>query len=134
MNAVDTNVLIYACDKSNLRHREIARDVLKQTHGGVIPYQVAVEFIAAARKLSSQGFTSQAAWSRLKNYLKIYRMALPTRAMLDRAKSLRLDHRWSYWDALLVAACLDAGVTRLYTEDMPGSAPPEGLEIINPFA
>lgn len=37
-------------------------------------------------------------------------------------------------DELYDAACLDAGVTRLYSEDLPGRPPPEGLEIVNPFA
>ena len=54
--------------------------------------------------------------------------------VLIRAYSLHVDQRWSFWDALIAAACLDAGVTRLYTEDLPGRTPPDGLEIINPFA
>jgi predicted nucleic acid-binding protein len=40
----------------------------------------------------------------------------------------------SSWDALLVAACLEAGVTRLYTEDFDDSVKKEGLEVVNPFA
>ena len=40
----------------------------------------------------------------------------------------------SSWDALLVAACLEVGVTRLYTEDFDDSVRAEGLEVINPFA
>ena len=40
----------------------------------------------------------------------------------------------SSWDALLVASCLEAGVTRLYTEDFDDSLKAEGLEVINPFA
>jgi predicted nucleic acid-binding protein len=57
----------------------------------------------------------------------------PTRAVLARAEALHIG-QWSFWDAMIVAACQDAGVTRLYSEDLPGSAPPEGLEIVNPFA
>jgi len=34
---------------------------------------------------------------------------------------------------MLFAACLEAGVTRLYSEDVPGAAIPN-LEIVNPFA
>jgi predicted nucleic acid-binding protein len=37
-------------------------------------------------------------------------------------------------DAPITAACLDAGVTRLYSEDLPGRKPPQPLEILNPFA
>jgi len=34
---------------------------------------------------------------------------------------------------LIEAACLEAGVTQFYSEDLPGRAPPQPLEIINPF-
>jgi predicted nucleic acid-binding protein len=39
----------------------------------------------------------------------------------------------SLWDALIVAACLEAGVTVLFSEDIPGRAVP-GLDFTNPFA
>jgi len=35
---------------------------------------------------------------------------------------------------MIAAASLEAGVTRLCSEDLPGRTPPDGLEIINPFA
>jgi predicted nucleic acid-binding protein len=35
---------------------------------------------------------------------------------------------------MIVAACLEAGVTRLYSEYLPGHAVPGELEIVNPFA
>jgi predicted nucleic acid-binding protein len=34
---------------------------------------------------------------------------------------------------LLLAACADAGVTRLDSEDMPHGADIDGVKIINPF-
>jgi len=39
----------------------------------------------------------------------------------------------SSWDAILVAACLDYGVTRLYTEDLHHGLRIDSLEIVNPF-
>ena len=39
----------------------------------------------------------------------------------------------SIWDAMIVAACLEGGVTRLYTEDFGGYLRIDGLEIVNPF-
>ena len=100
----------------------------------MILWQVAVEFIAAARRLEKRGFTRQIAWARLKNFLRIYQFVYPTRAVLDYAQRLHVEQQWSFWDSTIVGACLEAGVTRLYSEDLPGSKPPEGLEIINPFA
>ena len=100
----------------------------------VLLWQVACEFIAASRKLAGQGFTPGAAWLRLAELAELMLLRFPTQRTLDRARELQINQQWSFWDALIVAACLDAGVTRLYSEDLPGSKPPAGLEIINPFA
>ena len=40
----------------------------------------------------------------------------------------------SFWDALILAACLEGGVDRLYTEDFDAYPKVNGLEVINPFA
>lgn len=134
MNAVDTNVLLYACDKSDSRRYAIAGSVIRQTEGGILVWQVAAEFVAAGRRLETRGFTREIAWARLNNFLRVYRLVVPTPDVLDHARRLHVDRQWSFWDAMIVGACLEAGVTKLYSEDLPGSAPPEGLEIINPFA
>ncbi len=57
MNAVDTNILLYACDKSDLRKNAVAKRVIRNTEGGVLLWQVAVEFVAASRRLEYRGFT-----------------------------------------------------------------------------
>ena len=134
MNAVDTNVLIYACDRSEPVKQRIAKQVISDTCGGLLLWQVACEFIAVSRKLTDQGFTPEHAWSRLSRLTGIYRLVLPTPTVIDRARVLHVEQQWSFWDALIVAACLESGVTRLYSEDLPGRSPPEPLEIINPFA
>jgi len=134
MNAVDTNVLLYACDKSDPRRHAIARKIIAQTEGGVLVWQVAAEFVAAARRLEIRGFTRTIAWARLKNFLRVYRLVLPSRPVLDHAQRLHAEQQWSFWDAMIAGACLEAGVTRLYSEDLPGRAAPHPLEIINPLA
>ncbi|MEA2337506.1 MAG: hypothetical protein QOE82_1513 [Thermoanaerobaculia bacterium] len=51
MIAVDTNVLIYACDQSEPRRQTIALDLIAASTQGVLLWQVACEFLAASRKL-----------------------------------------------------------------------------------
>lgn len=134
MNAVDTNILLYARDRSDLRKNAIAKHVIRQTEGGPLLWQVAVEFIAACRRLEYRGFTPTMAWSRLHQFARVYRLVLPTHDCLARARHLHIENGYSFWDALIIAACLDAGVTRLYSEDLPGRTPPPGLQIVSPFA
>ncbi|MBI5865689.1 MAG: PIN domain-containing protein [Planctomycetes bacterium] len=132
MNAVDTNVLVYACDKTDPHRQTQAIELLRVDGDCALLWQVACEFIAASRKLEPDGFTATEAWQHLGTLLKMMPLVLPTAAVFERAMPLHADRRCSFWDAMLYAACLEAGVSRLYSEDTPGTTIP-GLEIINPF-
>ena len=134
MIALDTNVLIYACDKASPHRQSRAMDLISTANEGVLLWEVACEFVAASRKLTAQGFTAADAWDRLSDYLALFPLVLPTPAVLERARLLHTGNGWSFWDAMVVAACLECGVTRFYSEDLPGRAAPGPLEIVNPFA
>jgi predicted nucleic acid-binding protein len=133
MVALDTNILIYACDKADPSRQQVALDLISKAHDGVLLWQVACEFVAAARKLKNQGFTTVDAWDRLADYQAIFPLILPNARALERARVLHEEGGWSFWDAMIVAACLEYGVSRLYSEDLPGRAPLGPLEIVNPF-
>ena len=133
MIAVDTNVLIYACDQSNPRRQKIALDLIAASADGVLLWQVACEFLSASRKLSKQGFTPAEAWNRLAEFQDLLPLVLPTAANLVRAKELHVSRGASLWDALILAACVEAGVEILYSEDVPGFDDFEGVRVVNPF-
>ena len=46
MTALDTNVLIYACDKSDPRRQQIELELIATVTDGVLLWQVACEFVA----------------------------------------------------------------------------------------
>jgi len=56
-----------------------------------------------------------------------------TDANLVHAKALHLERGAALWDALILAACVEAGVETFYSEDLPGFDDFEGLQIVNPF-
>jgi predicted nucleic acid-binding protein len=60
-------------------------------------------------------------------------LVFPTDGNLDRAKELHLRRGASLWDALIIAACVEAGVDTLYSEDLPGFDDFEGVRVVNPF-
>jgi|HubBroStandDraft_6_1064221.scaffolds.fasta_scaffold86435_2 predicted nucleic acid-binding protein len=133
MTAFDTNVLIYACDKANPDRQKRAIELFTATVDGVLLWQVACEFIAASRKLAPQGFTPQDAWSRLAEFIAVFPLIVPSEPVIAKAQLLHLRDGWSFWDAMITAACEVANVKRLYTEDMPGRSISGTLEIVNPF-
>lgn len=132
MNAVDTNILLYTCDARDSRKQELAQGLVRGLQDPVLLWQVACEFISASRKLRPQGFTAEKAWAQLQSLAESWPLSIPGASMLAAGRGFHLQQGVSFWDSMLYAACLDAGVTRLYSEDRPGSAIP-GLEIVNPF-
>ena len=133
MIAVDTNVLIYACDQSDPRRQKIALDLIAASADGVLLWQVVCEFLSASRKLSKQGFTPAEAWNRLAEFQDLLPLVLPTAANLVRAKELHVSRGASLWDALILAACAEAGAEILYSEDVPGFDGFENVRVVNPF-
>jgi predicted nucleic acid-binding protein len=134
MNAVDTNVLIYARDPRHPAKHQKARELTSGMPDGGLLWQVACEFIAASRKLTDVGYTQTQAWRELEQLRGLWKVILPSEGILLRAEQLTATHNLSFWDSLLVAACIEGGVTRLYTEDFDASlSKPTGIEIINPF-
>lgn len=137
MNAVDTNVLIYSLDDSELIKRGKARALLRQLRTSpestVLLWQVVGEFLRQLRTWQDQGQLSRA---RARRYLGLYRrfftLTLPSAQVIDRALDLVDRHSLSHWDMLL-AACMEAGVNTLYTEDMGSPTRIESVQLVNPF-
>lgn len=134
MISFDTNILLYASDSRAPEKQAIAIRLLDSGGDAVLTWQSACEFISASKKLERFGLSRAEAWDQLFFYLDAFKLVTPNESTLQKARDLHLNRQWSFWDALIVAACLDAGVTRLYSEDLPGSAAPAGLDIVNPFA
>jgi predicted nucleic acid-binding protein len=110
MIALDTNVLLYACDRADSRRQQIAIDLIVNSTDGVLLWQVACEFIAASRKLSGRGFTAADAWNRLVEFLALFPLVVPRPGVLERGQALHVTHGVSFWDALILAACAEAGL------------------------
>ena len=139
MNAIDTNVFVYALDAAEpakqAKAREFFRRVLTSNESILVPWQVAVELLARLRKWESAGrIIGDDVHARFKEFLGVWTLAVPTAEIFDRSFRLRDRYLLSHWDSLLIAACQEASVTRLYTEDMQHGADYDGVNIVNAFA
>src|SRR5437870_4984006 len=105
MNAVDTNVLVYACDLRDPAKQNRAIELIGDLPDGVILWQVACEFIAAARRLELQGFSAEAAWRQLERVFRILPLVLPNPSVLVGARAMHLSGNIAFWDAMIYAAC-----------------------------
>jgi predicted nucleic acid-binding protein len=133
MNAVDTNILIYAHDPRDPAKQAIADDLIEALIDGALLWQVACEYIAASRKLEPFGYSHEKAWREISRLQRLWTTKLPSWPVMIKAEELFNRYSLSFWDAMLIAACVVGGVTCLYSEDFDGYANIDGLSLINPF-
>jgi len=137
MNAVDTNVLLYSIDHLVPQKQSVAEPLLvwlAPSGDAILIWQVATEFLSNLRRWKDAGrIVENGVEAYFDAIYGVFPLVLPSRGVLDRSLGLYSRYSLSHWDSLLVAACLDAGVTTLYSEDMGHEAQYDGLTIINPF-
>ena len=133
MDAVDTNVLLYAHDPRDPAKQAAALALIASMTNGVLLWQVACEYLSASRKLEPFGYSRVQAWVDLNQLRRVWTTIVPSWSILDRTEQLLGSHSLSFWDAMIVTACLEGAVNRFYSEDITGYPRINGLELINPF-
>jgi predicted nucleic acid-binding protein len=124
----DTNILVYAF--LDLAKREQALNLIAS--GGMISAQVLNEFTNVARRKRRR------AWSEIETAIAVIRFQFPDIVPLTAdthaaALGLARDHGFAFYDALIVAAAIEAGCDILYSEDMQHGRAIGELTISNPF-
>lgn len=124
----DSNILVYAFSTDIRRERALTTIA----DGGVISAQVLNEFTNVLRKKQRQG------WPVIEAAVQSIRFRFPDVAPLTAethatALALARDHTLAFYDALIVAAAIEAGCETLYSEDMQHGHSISGLTIVNPF-
>lgn len=133
-NFIDSNVIVYLFDETNTAKRLRAEQLVQWSleHGtGCISYQVVQETLnVVTRKL---GVTPESVQRLFDDVLVPLWQVNPTRSLYRRGLSIQSRYAFSFYDALIVAATLEAGCKRLYTEDMQHGQRIQNLTIQNPF-
>jgi predicted nucleic acid-binding protein len=138
MNAVDTNVLVYYVDRDEPAKRP--RAIMLLEHLGkaqdetVLLWQVAAEFLSCLRRWENEGRTNRQDTLEYLNVVEpMFRCVMPTRGVLRKALDLSSRYSLSHWDSMLLAACINAGVQILYSEDLGDGVQYESVTVVNPF-
>jgi predicted nucleic acid-binding protein len=125
----DTNVLVYLLsdDQAKADRAEVLIE-----EGGTVSVQVLNELANVARRKRALP------WSELRQFLSTICSLLEVRPLTkelhDRGLALAERHKLSVYDAMIVAAALEAGCETLWSEDMHhGLMIEHQLRIINPF-
>jgi predicted nucleic acid-binding protein len=130
---VDTNVLLYAVDRTNLKKQQAAREwceELWRSRRGRISFQVLQEFYAKVAQKWPEG--RDEARAEVRDLLAWLPVTVDA-AILERGWKIQDRYRLSFWDALIVAAAKSAGCRYLLTEDLQTDQELDGVMVVNPF-
>jgi len=86
MNAVDTNILIYAHDPRDPVKRSAALTLLASLDDAVLIWQVAAEYIAACRKLEPHGYSLAHGWHDIRSLRRNWSLLRPDWTAFDTAE------------------------------------------------
>lgn len=128
-NFFDTNVLAYLASADTAK-ADRAEMVLAE--GGIVSVQVLNELTNVARR------KMRMSWPETRAFLSPLRRLLDVRPLTveTHQSGLALAERYtlSFYDALIVAAALEAGCDTMWSEDMQHGMEFDGrLRVVNPF-
>jgi predicted nucleic acid-binding protein len=133
---IDSNVIVYTVDRASPEKRATARRLVQhaiQSGDGRISFQVVQETLNVITHKFQPPLPPSDARELLDDVLVPLWSVMPSEALYRRALEIHVRYQFRFYDALIVAAALMAGCTRLYSEDLQHGQRIEGLTIANPF-
>ncbi len=132
---VDTNVLVYAYDRTAGAKHERARELLSglwQRRDGRLSIQVLQEFYVTTTQKLARPLDSERA-SNIISDLAEWTTHRPTVGTVLGAMRIQTHHRISFWDALIVASAVELGCPTIWSEDLNPGQSYESVKVANPF-
>ena len=132
---IDTNILLYAHDRSAGHKRDIASALLSDLWGsrsGALSTQVLQEFYVNATRKLAKPLSAPRARAVIDRYSN-WRVHHIEPGDIIAASELEKRHRQLFWDALIIVSAARVGAATVMTEDLQHGRHIAGLTITNPF-
>ena len=132
---VDTNVFVYAFDRSSGEKGEKARVLVRELwerERGCLSLQVLQELYVTLTRKVGRPLSPEAA-SRLVEDLSAWPCHEPSRVDLLDAIALARKSKVSLWDALILQSARRSGCDVLWSEDLNAGQKLAGVVVRNPF-
>jgi predicted nucleic acid-binding protein len=130
---VDTNVLLYARDRSTSAKVERARSLIEklwESGGGVLSTQVIQELYVNLRRKTAHPQSMEQTCGLLQDYLS-WEVVIHTAESVIEALAIEQHYNLSFWDALTIQAAGSAGVSIVDSEDMADGQRHGPLRVVN---
>jgi predicted nucleic acid-binding protein len=132
---VDTNILVYAHDRSAGLKHERARQLVERlwtTGQGVLSTQVLQELCINLRRKVTPPLSVDAIRALIQDYLSWEIVVNASGSVLD-ALDIEVRYETSFWDALVLQAAEASGAAILYSEDLADGQRYRPVQVINPL-
>jgi predicted nucleic acid-binding protein len=132
---VDTNILIYSEDSSNLAKRDTALQwlgVLWERGLGRLSSQVLNEFYVNVTRKLRPPMPQGIAREEVRRYA-VWQTWPIDQLTIESAFAIESRYGLSYWDALVIAAAQHLGCRYVLSEDMGHEQTYGAIQVINPF-
>lgn len=133
---IDSNVFIYLFDETDERKRSIADGIVGsalRNDSAAISFQVVQETLNIVTQKLPAPMSVEDAGRFLERTLAPLWEVSPSLSLYRRGMWIQSRYQYSFYDSLIIAAALDAGCSRLYSEDLQDGQRIESLTIENPF-
>ncbi len=132
----DSNLFIYLFDDAAPAKQRRAQALVRmalETRSGCISHQVVQETLNVLTRKLAVPVTPSDAQAFLQQVLMPLWHVMPSQKLYTDALGLQSRLGFSFYDSLIVAAALERGCKRLFTEDLQHGQRIDGLRIENPF-
>jgi predicted nucleic acid-binding protein len=132
---VDTNIIVYAYDVSAGEKHKIALGIMKDmwsTGNGIISSQVLQEFFVSVTRKIAKPLNIPTAKEIVKDLLKWKTVNINGEILLE-AIDIHNEHKYSFWDSVIIAAAVEGRAKVLLSEDLTDTQKIKGIVIKNPF-
>jgi predicted nucleic acid-binding protein len=132
---VDTNILVYAYDRTAGEKHKRARTLLENLWAnsrGCISLQVLQEFYVVITQKVPDPLDPESAAAILRD-LAFWRIHAPVAEDVLGAIELQQRHRVSFWDAMILWSAVQLGCAEVWSEDLSHGQAYDGVRVINPL-
>lgn len=132
---VDTNILVYAHDRSAGVKHQRARTLVEQLWNsgeGVLSTQVLQELCINVRRKAGSPLSADEVRLLMRDY-STWEVVINTPESILKALDIEMRYIISFWDALIVQAAGDAGAAILYSEDLAAGQHYGAIQVVNPL-
>lgn len=132
---VDTNILVYQRDSTEVEKQAKAEEWLKQlwsNKSGRISTQVLNEYYVTVTQKLKPGLTRASARNDIKA-LSVWNPLVMSTVLIESAWEIQDRYKYSWWDTLIISSALLMECDYLITEDIQHEQKIGNLTIIDPF-